>query len=85
MGLGLAIRRSYRYFLPGALLTPRMTARRLYDPMCFYFIGLSTGIGWASDRGEENRKMLYFGAGALALLLLKWWAGAPSNNRSADT
>ena len=73
MGVILAIRRSYRHFLPAAFWSPRKFIRRWYMSLVFYVVGLLTGI---SIHVDDPRRVTYVSIAAFAiLLLLKWWSG----------
>jgi hypothetical protein len=83
MGLGLAIKRSYRYFIPPSLLAPRKLGRRLYEPMFMYLVGLVTGMYTYARPGEGNHITKLFAVALLVLLVFKWWSGASADDRSA--
>ena len=70
MSLSTAVRRSYRYFLPRALFTPRKLLRQLWVPLFFYVMGLET----ATDHFRPGTNILFIGV-LSALIALKWWAG----------
>jgi hypothetical protein len=76
MGFVLAIKRSYRYFIPRSLQTPRKFVRDHYAVMFFYFLGLQSGMYWCAPPGSFERISTITGVGLAILLVLKWWAGA---------
>ena len=71
----LAVKRSYRYFIPSSLLTPRKFIRQHYTAIFFYFLGLMTGMYWYSQPGSFERISTTTGVGLAILLVLGWWAG----------
>ncbi|HEY7088241.1 MAG TPA: hypothetical protein VH518_09145 [Tepidisphaeraceae bacterium] len=72
------------FFIPSELLAPRDLIRRLYMPVFFYFVGLTTGM-YAHARGEGER-ITYISIGVmLVLLLLRWWSGASAKPQAAGS
>jgi hypothetical protein len=76
MGLMLAIKRSYRYFLPRSLLEPRAWVRRRFEGLFLYFVGLFTGMFVYVGPGEGERVGQMFTVAMLVLIALKMWSGA---------
>jgi hypothetical protein len=76
MGLRLAVRRSYRYFIPAGLLDPRRTARRWAEPLFFYAIGLTTGMYIYAPATVSDRIGIFALVSTLALGALKGWSAA---------
>ena len=76
MGLILAVKRSYRYFIPKSLLTPRKFVRDHYGAIFFYFVGVMTGLYWYGGSEHFQHISTTTGVGLVVLLILRWWAGA---------
>ena len=81
MGIALAIKRSYRHFLPAALFQPRMMVRRWYPLLSLYVIGLLTGMSWRPVSGQQLE--IAFIATIVALIVLKWWSGGTATQPEA--
>jgi hypothetical protein len=75
MSVILAVKRSYRYFLPSSLFDLKRLVRRLFVPAAFYLLGWrSAAYSFAGvGNGEEITKTVIFFVAAL--IALKWWAG----------
>jgi hypothetical protein len=74
MGMILAVKRSYRHFLPGPFLSPGKFVRRWHLPLFFYAVGLFTGM---YVHPSEPERVTYYALATMgALLLLKWWSKA---------
>lgn len=80
MGLAQAIKRSYRFFIPPSLLAPRQWVRRMFQPVFFYVVGLTTGMYVYAPPGETCLSIVAI----LVLLMLKWWSGASTQGGSAE-
>ncbi len=80
MGLTLAVKRSYRYFIPAILLTPRELIRRSFASALFFVLGITTGMYWYAQPGSQSEHVAKVSCVLLwVLTLLKWWAeGTPS-------
>jgi cytochrome c biogenesis factor len=74
MNLLLAIRRSYRHFIPVFVLTPRRTVRTLFSPMLCFVTGIALGAELYADRSQMVRIANWTVAATMTLLLLNWWA-----------
>jgi hypothetical protein len=75
MSLVLAVKRSYRYFLPSSLFDLKRLVRRLYIPIFFYIVGWTTGAYRNAEIGSGER-ITKISIGVLAVLwILRWWAG----------
>jgi hypothetical protein len=75
MSLSAAIQRSYRYFLPPLLMSPRRLVRHLYGPAMFYVVGMLTG---ECLYAQPDQVVHITGRGVLAIIGLMWlrsWAG----------
>lgn len=73
MGLRLAVKRSFRYFMPTALLNPRRLVRGLYTPAFFFILGFEFGTpGANAARGEHFANP--FVVAMLILAVVGWWA-----------
>ena len=84
MGLAQAIKRSYRFFIPPSLLTPRKLVRQLFEPTFFYVMGLTTGMYAYARPGEGKHITTISIVAMLVLLVLKWWSGASSERNAAE-
>lgn len=80
MGMYHAVRRSYRYFLPQAILAPRATVRRLWASALFYVIGLYTGMLWYAPRGESHHIRNMFLTAIFCLWVLRAWTHDSGND-----
>ena len=75
MSLVLAIKRSYRYFLPSSLFDSKRLVRRLYIPVFFYLMGWTAAAycyGGTAYAERISKVCILFLA---VLLIVKWWAG----------
>jgi hypothetical protein len=83
MSLALAMKRSYRFFLPRSLLNPRRLARQLLPVAFFYVIVLSTGM-YVGARGIDQQHVTEGTVLAmLVLIVLRLWAGKAESRDSA--
>ncbi len=74
MGVTLAIKRSYRYFLPQPFLSPRRFIRQCFPSLSLYVVGLFTGM---YGRPVDPMRITYsFLIAMVGLIAVKWWAGA---------
>ena len=82
MGLRLAVKRSYRYFIPSDVLHPRKLIRELYVPVFAGVLGYQNG--WYSGARGGDPERLQYGvlAAYLVLLALGSWAGVRPDVRS---
>jgi hypothetical protein len=83
MGMILAVKRSYRYFIPSSLLTPRKLVRQLFTALFFYFIGLTTGMYWYANERDFDRVSKVSIVGLVLLLVLGWWAGVRKDEQAS--
>jgi hypothetical protein len=77
MGVGLAMKRSYRYFIPSELRNPRKLIRQLWMPAFCYIMGLSNGM--FSHPVDQNRVTMWTIAALLFLSVMRFWAGPPES------
>jgi hypothetical protein len=77
MSFALAIKRSYRYFIPSELRNPRKLVRQIWLPAFAYIMGLSSGMVTHSSAVEINRVTSWTIAALLVLYVLRFWAGKP--------
>jgi hypothetical protein len=74
MGITLAVKRSYRHFLPTPWKSPKKYVRQWYPVWFFYTVGLFTGM--YIHVPDPMRVSYCFLAVMLVLGLAKWWARA---------
>ena len=79
MSLSLAIKRSYRNFIPPSVRNPRQLVRDLWPSIFLYTIGLFTGLTFSENRGNIEKITGWTTATFVTLLIIKWWAYAPSS------
>jgi hypothetical protein len=77
MALLLAVKRSYRYFIPRSLLEPRKYVRQIYMPAVYYVVGITTGMYIYARPGEGPHITQISLIVMVALLILGRWAGVP--------
>jgi hypothetical protein len=68
MSIALAVRRSYRYFVPSTFLDPRRLARRAVKPAAYFLMGTVVG----ADLLGPARVDRFFFAVSLAVIVLAW-------------
>jgi hypothetical protein len=76
MNMTLALKRSYRYFIPAFILEPRRTVRVLFSPLLCFITGISVGAELYCDRSQMGRIGAFTAGATIALLLLNWWASS---------
>jgi hypothetical protein len=77
MGVLNAVRRSYCYFIPRALLAPRLLARQLSTPALFGVTGLGIGASnYAATAAQAHISELWFVSIMLLAALRRWSFGS---------
>jgi len=75
MNLVLALKRSYRYFLPSSLFDLKKLVRQVYVPTVFYLMGWTTAgyhYGGVGSAERVTNISIFYG---IVLIVVKWWAG----------